>query len=266
MLECNRCRMVIDANLKKLETLLEKHPTKPIYVRQFGDGAKESGKQKGITVIIDVFRASNTIIELLEAGAKVKPVEKLEEGLKFRDYVKVGEKNGIKADGYDFDNSPVTVRQHSDIFKDRLTIIRSTNGTRGIINSIGSKYIFVGSFRNLTSIVNLCYKFALEGIPISIIAMGSLDVSRVEDTYCAKMIFFKLVEKFDDPESIELVHSKRNPWNFDWVLEIVTKRRFSEYNEKDRRYSLKLDRTDIIPYYNQETGFLENFNYEILNK
>jgi 2-phosphosulfolactate phosphatase len=86
----------------------------------------------GMPVIIDVLRATSTIVTALWAGAeRVVPVvdagEALQLGKKLG-AVLVGERNGVRLDGFDYNNSPGEMLG-ADI-KGRTIVITTTNGTR----------------------------------------------------------------------------------------------------------------------------------------
>jgi 2-phosphosulfolactate phosphatase len=246
-------------------TILVKHPKLPITVRQFGRGAFDAGREKGISVIIDNFRASNTILALLEGGATVTPVETVEQALSFNEHIKVGEKDGKRHPLFDYDNSPAFFGANLDIIRNKNVVIRTTNGTRGIINAKGSHKIVVGAFRNLSATASYCFEFVCNKMPVSFVAMGSKQVSRIEDVYGAKMLFYKLLELLEESESFKdsenqlLIESEDNPWNSDWVIDILANRKLSDHNRADRLFALHLDSSDIIPIYDEKTNQLIPF-------
>jgi len=116
---------------------------------------------EGITVIIDVFRSSNTIIECLLQGAEsIFPVAGVEEALKIKNthpgYLLFGERKGSPPVGFDHDNSPAKA---SGLKLDKRKIILTTSaGTKGIISAKKSKEILVGSFANAGAIINYLRK------------------------------------------------------------------------------------------------------------
>ena len=68
-------------------------------------------KAEGLAVIIDVFRASNTIIACLARGAEVIiPVRGLDEAYDLKrenpQYLLFGERGGLPPEGFDYGNSP----------------------------------------------------------------------------------------------------------------------------------------------------------------
>lgn len=86
----------------------------------------------GVPVIVDVLRATSTIVTALWAGAeRVIPVVYAGEALRLGreiDAVLVGERNGVRLDGFDYNNSPCEMLS-ADI-RGRTIVITTTNGTR----------------------------------------------------------------------------------------------------------------------------------------
>ncbi len=242
-------------------TILLKNDKFPITVRQFGEGAIAAGRNRGITIIIDNFRASNTMLVLMEAGAIVTPVETIEQALSFYNYIKIGEEAGRRHPLLDFDNSPAFFHNNGAMVENKNVVIRTANGTRGIINAIGSKVIIVGAFRNLTAVVDYCLEFVKNSTPVSFVAMGSGDISRIEDVYGAKMMYYKLLEKLDkSSDTLNLLDSEDNPWNKDWRRIILDERGLKDHNREDRLLSLNLDETNMIPIYDTNSGKLQTVN------
>lgn len=239
------------------KTILNSFSELPISCRQFGEGVTESANEQGITVIVDNFRASNTILALLEVNAEVVPVETTEEAEGYSNYIKMGEEKRDFSK-FDYDNSPMIIVDNPDIFANKSVVIRTTNGTRGIKMAIGSKEILIGSFRNLTKVVNYCEEQIIkEGVPISFVAMGSMHISRIEDVYGAKMMYYKLIKKVGTSyDTKEELNSDDNPWNRDWKSDIIDQRPVNGHDGSDRMYSMELDASNILPKYSLETGKL----------
>ena len=92
-------------------------------------------KAEGLVVMIDVFRASNTILAMLNSGVKeIIIVEKINDArsLKKRKpaYLLCGERKRIKPKDFDCGNSPAEFRREN-----RGIIFSSSACTRGIANS-----------------------------------------------------------------------------------------------------------------------------------
>lgn len=233
--------------------ILESYEDEKITVRQFGKGALSAASKKGITVIIDVFRAGNTALALLEFNAVVFPVETIDEALVLDVDVRVGEQDGKKTDFFDFDNSPIQITENEEKIRDKHIVFRTTNGTRGLIRAKGSKKVIMGSIRNLSAVVKYCKRRYKMGNTISFVAMGSKGVSRIEDVHCAKMMYYRLLDECNIPYDVSVAD---NPWNRDWKQEILDDRLMGNYKDRDYYYSLQLDATDAIPQFNQYTNIL----------
>lgn len=118
------------------------------------DGAKEA---RGITVIIDVFRAASTASYILNKGAKyIIPVPTAEEAFILKkenpEFILMGEEKGYKIEGFDFGNSPFEVIEA--ILKDKVVVFRTTQGTQGIVSAINASEILFGSFPYAQAIVD----------------------------------------------------------------------------------------------------------------
>jgi len=109
----------------------------------------------GVPVVIDVFRASSTIVAALANGAEaVYPVESVSKArllARRLDAVLVGERRGVKIKDFDFGNSPAEMLK-GDV-KDRKIVLTTTIGTKlmvdgGVIASTLNVSRVVGSLED----------------------------------------------------------------------------------------------------------------------
>lgn len=112
-------------------------------------------KVANAVVIIDVFRSSNTIIELLRSGAaNVIPVEDEHDARhlkkKHAAWKLFGERHGIRLPGFDGDNSPAEVS--SDI-GGKTAVLTTSGGTRCIAACGSIASVFIGSFANAAALI-----------------------------------------------------------------------------------------------------------------
>ncbi len=151
------------------------------------EGAKEA---KGLTVIIDVFRAFSLECYLYEQGvSKIFPIGTIEEAKllkeQFQEYILIGERHGAKCEGFDFGNSP-SVLIKEDVSK--KTIIHTTSaGTQGIVNAKEADEIITGSLVNAKAVA----KYIIQRNPevVSLVCMGNGGVRIAkEDELCARYI------------------------------------------------------------------------------
>jgi len=106
-------------------------------------------------VVVDILRATSCMTAALAHGINsITPVAKLEEclALKSPTCFTAGERDGKKVEGFDFGNSPFEYMQPE--LKGKDIAFTTTNGTQAIIKSLGAKEIIIGSFLNLSTVVN----------------------------------------------------------------------------------------------------------------
>lgn len=154
---------------------------------QMIDGAKQA---KGLTVIIDVFRAFSLECYLMAAGAgRILPVGATETAYALKeqhpDYVLVGERHGVILPGFDFGNSPA---QTKGVHLDGKTLVHTTSaGTQGIVNASGASRILTGSLANARAIARYIQKQGCE--EVSLVCMGVEGKCEApEDTLCGRYI------------------------------------------------------------------------------
>ena len=151
------------------------------------EGAKRA---RGLTVIIDVFRAFSLACYMVDKGAlKIIPVGDINAAYRLKekhpDYILVGERNNKKMPGFDFGNSPHEIRNFN--FKGKTVVHTTSAGTQGIVNASESDEIITGSFVNAGAIVRYIQKQQPD--VVSLICMGySANYPIEEDTYCAEYI------------------------------------------------------------------------------
>ncbi|MBQ4185742.1 MAG: 2-phosphosulfolactate phosphatase [Clostridiales bacterium] len=169
-------------------------------------GAREA---TGLAVIIDVFRAFSLECYLYEFGAKlVRPVGSVDDAwalkAKIPDAVLVGERQGIKLDGFDFGNSPSQIEAAADRIAGRVVIHTTSAGTQGIVNAQNAQEILTGSFVNARAVAEYARVRAEKvGIPVSLVAMGTSGKERAaEDDLCAEYIE-ALIHKKEIPPVFE---------------------------------------------------------------
>lgn len=158
-----------------------------VEILEFVQGAK---KAKGVTVIIDVFRAFSVACYAFDSGAAgIIATAGVEDAFllrsKYPNSVLVGERNEKKIAGFDFGNSPTEIIQ-ADLHG-KIVIHTTTAGTQGLINASRADLVLTGSFVNAGAIV----KFIKDLNPshVSLVAMGyRASVSTEEDLMCAQYI------------------------------------------------------------------------------
>ncbi|PDH44962.1 MAG: 2-phosphosulfolactate phosphatase [Rhodothermaeota bacterium MED-G18] len=204
-----------------------------------------------IVVVIDVLRATSTINTLLFLGADhVKPVGSLEECkvLKDDDYIIMAERMGKKVEGFDYGNSPTKFKEEN--IKGRKVAIATSNGSKAIIKSEGSKRTILCSFLNIESVINLIKKYESD---VLLLCSGWLGKTNLEDTLCAGGIVAGL-NNFEI-ESDTALMAKALHDNTDDILETMKlsshAKRLSGYDNKvDIEFCSRVNTQPIVPILN----------------
>ena len=124
-----------------------------VEILEFVEGAT---KAKGVTVIIDVFRAFSVACYAYDSGAsRIIATDDVEKAFKLKksytNPVLIGERNERKIEGFDFGNSP------TEIIKENLTgktvIQTTTAGTAGLISAVNAELLITGSIVNAGAVV-----------------------------------------------------------------------------------------------------------------
>jgi 2-phosphosulfolactate phosphatase len=111
-----------------------------------------SGK---IVVVVDIFRATSTMVAALAHGVKeILPFADLESCRKMQEkgFLIGGERDGLTAPGFEMGNSPVAYL--SGEYAGRKLAMTTTNGTQAIEKSRGAGEILIGAFPNIQATVN----------------------------------------------------------------------------------------------------------------
>jgi 2-phosphosulfolactate phosphatase len=108
-----------------------------------------------IVVVVDVFRATSTMIAALANGiTEIKTFADLEEcrQMSKEGYLIAGERNGLTAEGFELGNSPIAYL--NDAYAGQKLAMTTTNGTLAIAKSSGADEVLIGAFPNLSATVS----------------------------------------------------------------------------------------------------------------
>lgn len=177
-------------------------------------GAKEA---RGLTVIIDVFRAFSLEPYLIDRGAErilAVGAEETARRLKAEhpEYVLVGERKGIKLPGFDYGNSPTQTAEAQ--LKGKTVVHTTSAGTQGIVNAVHAEEILVASL--VTARATAEYILAAAPETVSLVAMGLHGIySAPEDTLCARYLRSLLTkEPMDMAHELEVLRHTESSERF----------------------------------------------------
>jgi 2-phosphosulfolactate phosphatase len=186
-----------------------------IRILQLLDGAKAA---RGLTVIIDVFRAYSVEAYLLHMGAE-KIIPLADENMAYKlkeqnpDMLLAGERGGAILPGFDTGNSP---SQLAGLDVKGKTVIHTTSaGTQGIANALGADEILGGSLLTADATVEYIRRSGAEVVSLVCMGLAAKEPTE-EDTLCARYIKAKLEgEELDFPAEVEIVKNTSGAKFFD---------------------------------------------------
>jgi 2-phosphosulfolactate phosphatase len=149
------------------------------------------------TVVIDVLRASTTIVEALKNGAKdVVPVATVEFAVKISggmfggQTLLCGERNTKKIEGFALGNSPLEYKK--EIVGGKSIVFYSTNGTRAIVKAKFSENLFICALSNMNAVAKHLLKLGKDCV---ILCAGNNNLFSLEDSVCAGALIDEMIKK-----------------------------------------------------------------------
>jgi 2-phosphosulfolactate phosphatase len=201
-------------------------------------------------VVVDILRATSTMVTALAHGAdSILPLADLETCRKkgIMGYITSGERDGKKVEGFDKGNSPFEY-MGSDI-RGKKIAFTTTNGTQAIEKSKEAKEIVIGSFLNLSSVVN---HLLLGENNVLIVCAGWKGRVNLEDTLFAGAVVEKLKDYLgpdcDAPLAARHLYNIAKADMQIFLGESSHVKRLNQLNiHKDFEFCLTADRYKILP-------------------
>src|ERR1700687_4912147 len=141
----------------------------------------------GLAVVIDVLRATTTIIHALAAGCTaVRPCGEVEEAREMAGTMRAGrvllagERGGVPLSGFDLGNSPREFTPR--VCRNATLVLTTTNGTRALLRAAEAERVLVAGFVNYSAV---CEQLRSDARPIHIICAGTDGAVTLEDTLLA---------------------------------------------------------------------------------
>jgi 2-phosphosulfolactate phosphatase len=164
-----------------------------------------------LAVVIDVLRATTTMIHALAAGCTaVRPCTEIEEAKRLAGEMRVGrvllggERNGLPLPGFDLGNSP---REYcSRVCRHTTLVLTTTNGTRALLRAAEAERVLVAGFINFSAV---CEQLRQERRPVHMVCAGTDGEVTLEDTLLAGAF----VEFLCDAMPVRLNDGARLAWD-----------------------------------------------------
>ena len=209
----------------------------------------------GLAVVIDVLRATTTIIHALSAGctsvhpcADIVAAKSLSEEMRAGKVLLAGERDGVPIAGFDLGNSPKEFTAKT--CKQKTLLLTTTNGTHAILRAAEAERVLIAAFVNYSAV---CEQLLQDARPIHIICSGTDGEIAMEDTLLAGAF----VDCLCDAVEVRLNDSARLAWDcfenhgqlLSGALELSkggAKLRSLGYDE-DIRAAAKVDQFNLVP-------------------
>lgn len=145
-------------------------------------------------LVIDVIRATSTMVEALANGAAgVYPTRSTEDAMRLvaslgrEDTLLCGERKGLKVDGFDLGNSPREFTRQR--VEGKRLVMSTTNGTQAFTAAAGASRAIAASLLNLTAAAGA----AADGRDLVVICAGKDGAFSLDDVLCAGLLLKKIL-------------------------------------------------------------------------
>lgn len=152
----------------------------------------------GVAVVIDVLRATTTMVHALAAGCPaIIPCEEVEDAravaaaLPPGSALLGGERGGLLIEGFDRGNSPADYTP--DVCQGKTLVMTTTNGTRAILASRDAERVLIAAFGNLGAVADELTRTA-GGRPIHLVCAGTEGFISLEDSLLAGALTCRLLD------------------------------------------------------------------------
>jgi 2-phosphosulfolactate phosphatase len=165
----------------------------------------------GVAVVIDVLRATTTMIHALAAGCTmVRPCSEVEEAQALAGSMRAGrvilggERSGVAPPGFDLGNSPSEYTPA--VCRGNVLVMTTTNGTRALLRAAEAERVLVAGFVNFSAV---CEQLRQDTRPVHIVCAGTDGYVTLEDTLLAGALVNDLV----DCSELRLNDAARLAWD-----------------------------------------------------
>ena len=186
-------------------------PARKVFVHLVPQLVEPSRLIGSVAVVIDVLRATTTIVHALAAGctsvrpcAEIAEAKALAKTFPAASVLLAGERDGRPIAGFDLGNSP---REFTPkMCKDKTLIFTTSNGTRAILRAIEAERVMIAGFVNFSPV---CEQLHADARPVHILCAGAEGEPCMEDTLLAGTF----VEFFCEEMDVKLNDSARLAWD-----------------------------------------------------
>lgn len=219
----------------------------------------------GVAVVVDVLRATTTIITALASGcsavypcATVEEARRTADGMRAGRVLLAGERDGLPLPGFDLGNSPGEFTPAR--CRDLALVMTTTNGTRALLHAATAARTFVAGFVNFSAV---CEQLRQDRRPVHVVCAGDAGQVALEDALLAGA----LVDFLSDAGEVRPNDGARLAWDsfethgrfLDGALEVCAggvRLRALGYDE-DVRAAARVDAFALVPELRRNTLHVE---------
>ena len=217
----------------------------------------ERGLTGRVVGVIDVLRATSTIVEAMANGARsVLPAVDTDDALRLAqafgrsEVLLCGERGSNKIEGFDLGNSPLEFT--SEAVADKLVVMTTTNGTAALLAGSAADRCVVASYLNISAAVT---DLTASGKPIVLMCAGREGRFSFDDALCAGSFVRELRRRvpgrigLNDSALAVAALERRYHSHLDRVMvRTAAARQIIEAGHGDDiAYCLTRDRHDVVP-------------------
>jgi len=214
-----------------------------------------------VVVVVDILRATSVMVQAMAQGTEeIIPVKTVEEAFQMaktfppNTTLLGGERGSKKIEGFDLGNSP---REYQgEKVRGKRLILTTTNGTKAFHAVSSGKKVLVGSFFNISAVVEKCFKLDQD---LLIYPSGDEGHFSLEDTVCGGMLIDRIIKK--GRRSVTLTDASRSAHILFQKFEANIMESFylSQHGrdlvdrgfEEDLPYCAQVDITNIVPVFKE---------------
>ncbi len=209
-------------------------------------------------VVVDVLRATTSMVEALQNGAsQVVPARDPGEAMGYighlgrRESLLAGERNGLKLPDFDMGNSPLEFGEKK--VKGKSVVFFTTNGTGAILSARACAKLLIGCMRNRRAVGEAAAKQEMD---IIVLCAGTMMECSADDIVAAGGILKAIIENLEEEPELNdfaricmLVYNswKRGEADLSDTMHYKYLREMGF--DEDLSYCFEEDKTDIVPRY-----------------
>lgn len=204
-----------------------------------------------VAVVIDVLRATTTIAQALENGARcILPVASVDAARMIAHdrigSLLCGERGGIKPEGFTLGNSPSEYTQ--EMVKDKDLVLTTTNGTRAL-HMCSTAYDIITA--SVTTLDAVCAYLQSTDRDAVLVCSGTDGQVSLEDCICAGMIAERLTESHALHDSALLLrHAAHGAIGSSFHAQRLINLGFGN----DVEFASEQSISTVVPYFDPATG------------